>query len=293
MHREQMLKGALYMTIGFFFVAVSGAFVKAANALTSSLWVIFIAYSFACVIQFFVNLPKGFAFLKTTKPFGHCARIVFGTFSTLLYAYSIKHIPLLNATLLFNTTPLFVPIFAILILKNKVPLKIWASLLFGFIGVAIILHPDVALLNHPGNIVGLASGLFQAITFIIVKILTKSEPVERINFYFFLGSSIILGPLAYFLAAPPPMESVLWSLCAGAISFISQYFVVSAYQCADASHIGAFQYTSVIFAGLIGWLIWDQTPNFYDLIGILCVMLGGILAITLYHLKTPKKLIDE
>src|SRR5579862_5786553 len=140
MHRDQMLKGALYMTIGYFFVAVSGSFVKAANALTSSLWVIFISYIFAFLIQFFFNLPKGFAFLKIRKLFGHCALIVFSTFSTLLYAYSIKHIPLLNATLLFNTTPLFVPIFAILILKTKVPLKIWASLLFGFIGVAVILH---------------------------------------------------------------------------------------------------------------------------------------------------------
>ncbi len=278
------------MTIGFFFVAVMGAFVKAANATTSSLWVIFIAYGFACVIQFFFNLHKGFAFLKTQRPWGHAARVVFGAFSTLLYAYSIKHIPLLNATLLYNTAPLFVPLFAIFILGSKVPLKIWGSLLVGFIGIAMILHPDLTLLKKPGNLIGLSSGIFQAMTFIIVKALTATEPVQRINFYFFLGSSIILGPLAYFLADTPPLESVLWSLCAGFVSFFAQFFIVKAYSCADPCHIGAFQYTSVVFAGLIGWLIWNQTPTIYDLIGMGIVMLGGILAISLYHLKTSKKL---
>jgi drug/metabolite transporter (DMT)-like permease len=290
MQNEKMLQGSLYMTIGFFFVAVFGAFLKAGNATASSLWVTFIAYGFACIIQFFFNLNKGFAFLKTKRPWGHAGRVVFGAFSTLLYAYSIKHIPLLNATLLYNTAPLFVPLFAIFILGSKVPLKIWWSLLLGFIGVALILHPDSTLFKQPGNLIGLASGIFQALTFIIVKALTSTEPVQRINFYFFLGSTIILGPLAYFLAETPPLESVLWSLCAGVVSFFAQYFIVKAYSCADAAHIGAFQFTSVVFAGLIGWIIWQQTPSINDLIGMGVVMLGGILAISLYHLKTSKKL---
>jgi drug/metabolite transporter (DMT)-like permease len=288
MQNEKMLQGALYMTAGFFCVAVFGAFMKAGNALASSLWVTFIAYGFACVIQFFFNLKQGLGFLKTKRPIGHASRIVFGAFSTLLYAYSIKHIPLLNATLLYNTAPLFVPIFAIFFLHSKVPFKIWISLLFGFIGVAMILHPDLSLFKKPGNLIGLASGIFQAMTFIFVKSLTMTEPVQRINFYFFLGSTLILGPLAYFLADLPPLESVLWSLCAGFVSFFGQYFIVKAYSCADASHIGAFQYTSVVFAGLIGWLIWDQTPTIYDLIGMAIVMFGGILAISLYRVKPTK-----
>lgn len=290
MHREKLLQGSLYMTIGFFFVAVFGAFLKAANATASSLWVIFIAYGFACLIQFFFNLPKGFAFLKTKRPWGHAGRVVFGAFSTLLYAYSIKHIPLLNATLLYNTAPLFVPIFAILILRTKVPAKLWGSLFVGFIGVAMILHPDLSVFKKPGNLIGLSSGIFQALTFIIVKSLTATEPVQRINFYFFLGSALILGPLAYFLAELPPLDSVLFSLCAGVVSFFGQYFVVKSYSYADPSHVGAFQYTSVVFAGLIGWLIWDQTPTLYDLIGMGIVMLGGILAISLYRLKATKTL---
>lgn len=290
MHNEKMWQGSLYMTIGFFCVAIFGALMKAGNALASSLWIIFIAYGFAGLIQFFFNLPQGFAFLKTKKPLGHCGRVVFGAFSTLLYAYSIKHIPLLNATLLYNTAPLFVPIFAIFLLRTKVSFKIWISLFLGFIGVVMILHPDVTLIKQPGNLIGLASGIFQALTFIIVKALTMTEPVQRINFYFFIGSAIILGPFAIFLTEPPPLECVLYSLAAGVVSFFGQYFIVKAYSIADPSHIGAFQYTSVVFAGLIGWLIWNQTPTIYDLIGMLIVMLGGILAISLYHLKPSKKL---
>lgn len=278
------------MTMGFFFVALFGGFLKAGNATASSLWVTFIAYSVAGIIQIFFNLNRGWEFLKTNKPLRHASRIIFGAFSTLLYAYSIKHIPLLNATLLFNTAPLFVPIFAIFILKNKIPIKILGSLIFGFIGIIIILKPDLSILQNPGNLIGLSSGLFQALTFIIVKTLTETEPVQRINFYFFFGSALILGPLAFLLAPIPPFESWFWSLCAGVMSFFAQYYIVKGYQCADASHIGAFQYTSVVIAGFIGWIFWNQTPSIYDLIGIFFVVLGGILAITLYHVKTPKQL---
>lgn len=288
MEREKMFKGSLFMTIGFFFVAITSGFIKAALASTSILWVIFITYLFAAIIQFSLNLPKGIHFLKTQRPLGHIARVGFGAFATLLYTYSIDHISLLNATLLFNTAPLFIPLFAMFMVKTRVPLKIWGSLFFGFIGVIFILKPDLSVFHNPGNLIGLASGIFQGLTFIIVKMLTKTEPVSRINFYFFFGSSLILAPLIYFFSELPPLQGWIWSLCAGVMSFFAQYFIVKAYDYAEVSHIGAFQYTSVVFAGIIGWIFWDQRPSIFDLIGVFFVILGGILAITLYHLKTPK-----
>lgn len=290
MEREKLLQGSLYMIIGFFFVAIYGAFLKAAtNSIESILWGTFISYLTPCIIQYCCIAKKGVVFLKTKKYGSYAGRIIFGVLSTLLYISSIHYVSLLNATVLYSTTPLFIPIFAIFILKSKVPAKIWASLIIGFIGILFILRPDESILKRSGDLIGLSSGAIQALAFIFVKILTKTEPIRRINFYFFLFSALLLLPLVILFWEPHPFIDWIWAISAGIAGFFAQLFIVKAYQEAEASEVGAFQYASVVFSGLIGWIVWKQTPALFDLIGVLLIMIGGILAVTMFnkkHLKT-------
>lgn len=285
--REKMLKGALCMTVGFCFLATSGALLKAASEGASTLWVTFFAYFFGFLMQCLFVCREGISFLKTKHIGGHIRRAVFGSLTTVLYILSMHTVSLLNATLLLNTAPLFIPVFAIFFLKTKVPVKIWISLLLGFIGVIFILRPNVVLFEKLGNLYGLGAGIAQSLAFIFVKMLTKTEPVKRINFYFFLLSSCFFAPFALYFWETPPLLNWILVFFVGIVSFFSQLFIVKAYHYADASHVGPFQYTAVVFSGLIGWMIWNQIPTFYDLMGVILVILGGILAITLYHGKPP------
>ncbi len=285
--REKMLKGALCMTVGFCFLAISGALLKAASQNASTLWVTFFAYFFGFLMQCLFVCREGFSFLKTNHIGGHIRRAIFGSLTTVLYILSLQTVSLLNATLLLNTTPLFIPVFAIFLLKTKVPAKIWISLLLGFIGVVFILRPNLVLFEKLGNLYGLGAGIVQSLAFIFVKMLTATEPVKRINFYFFLLSSCLLAPFALYFWETPPLLSWILVFCVGIVSFFSQFFIVKAYHYAEASHVGPFQYASVVFSGIIGWVIWKQVPGIYDLIGVILVILGGILAITLYHSKPP------
>jgi drug/metabolite transporter (DMT)-like permease len=286
MERERILQGSLYMTAGFFFIALSGAFLKAATEFTSSVWVILIAYLLAGLIQLILISKEGFSFLKTKRIGGHFGRAIFGALSTLFYVIALNHISLLNATLLLNTAPLFVPIFAIFLLRTKAPLRTWGFLGLGFIGVILILKPQLISLQNAGNLIGLASGIIQALAFIFVKMLTTTEPVKRINFYFFFLSSCLLLPFVFLTGKAPSFHGWIWALCAGVMSFLAQFFIVKGYQLADASHVGAFQYASVIFSGIIGWIIWNQQPVLHEIIGTLFVILGGVLTIIFYKTKS-------
>jgi drug/metabolite transporter (DMT)-like permease len=282
MKDEDILKGALCMTLGFLFVALYAAFFKAASTSASTPWIIFISYLFAGLIQFFFICNKGVKFFKTRRIGSYAGRIFFGLFSSFLFMMAIKRVSLLNATLLFNTTPLFVPILAIFLLKTRVPLALWLSLILGFIGVVFIIKPQEFLLHDPGNLIGLSAGVIQALAFIFVKKLTTTEPVRRINFYFFSLSALMLAPYILLTWETPPPLIWIWTLCAGLMTFLGQLFIVKGYQYADASHVGPFQFASVLFSGIIGWLIWNQTPTLNDLIGALFVISGGTLAIVLF-----------
>jgi len=294
MQREDMIKGSLCMTAGFLFQALFGAFLKAATVSASGVWALTISYCFACLIQLLFISKEGFAFLKTKRVWGHLGRVIFGALSTLLYVYSLNLVPLMNATLLLNTAPLLVPIFAIFLLKTKASLKTWIFLLIGFIGVLFILNPNFSSLGSPGNLIGLTSGIIQALAFIFVKMLTSTEPIKRINFYFFFISFCMFVPFALYSWHTPPLEIWIWALCGGITSFLSQLFIVKGYHYADASHVGPFQYASVIFSGIIGWVVWKEIPALNDLIGTLLVILGGALAIMFYtpKIKPPRSSLD-
>ncbi len=271
------------MTLGFLFQALMGAFLKAATVSASAAWALLVAYVFAGVVQFLSLSHEGFQFIKTTRIGSHLGRAVFGMLSTLLFVLVLPEISLLNATLLLNTAPLFVPILAIFLLNTKAGWKTWISLCVGFLGVALILKPNISSFYNDANWIGLASGLIQALAFIFVKKLTATEPIRRINLYFFILASCMLAPWVAVFWQTPLWESWLWALCAGAASFLAQLFIVKGYHHADASRVGPFQYASVVFSGVIGWIVWNQVLVLHEIAGTVLVVLGGVFAIVFYQ----------
>lgn len=267
------------MIIAFFFIAVFCTLLKVAGESGSKIWVTFIAYLSAFILHTIYMWEKP-SFLKTRRIVRHFFRGFFCVAATLLYIWAMHSIPLLDATLLFNTTPLFIPLLSIFFLKSKVSWKIWLSVVIGFIGVFLILKPTDDIFKEIGDILGLASGLFLALAFIQIKLLTTTEPGNRIIFYFFLFGTLLMVPFLFF-AEVPPLRTWIFGSLAGVSFVLTQIFIVKAYQSAEAHDVVAFQYTSVIFAGVFEWIFWHQAPTILTLIGVILVIIGGSLVILL------------
>lgn len=274
-----MIRGSIYMTITFFFVALFGLFLKIGQVGTTAIWMTFMAYLSSFIFAGILVLKEGLLFLKTRRFSILFLRAFFGTSATILYVIALKYIPLINATLLFNTTPLFVPIFCLLILKMKVPWKVWIAILIGFIGILFIIRPTFSSLGRPGDLLGLGSGICLALAFTMVKILTNTEPIKRINFYFFGIGTLLMFPFLFFSYPTPSLINWGWAAGTGVFFILCQIFLIKAYQCAEPHEIGVFQYTSVVFAGLFDWLFWHKVPSILTLIGVVLVVIGGGLAI--------------
>lgn len=283
-----ILKGSIYMIICFFFVALFGLFLKlAATAEGTTIWPTFLAYISAWVCMLVWTAKEGLSFLKPKRPFVIIWRALFGALATLLYVIALQRIPLVNATLLFNTTPLFIPLLALVFFRRRVPAIAWLSILVGFAGIIFIIRPREDIYSSIGDWIGLASGFSLAIAFIIVGILTRTEPLKRINFYFFLIGSLVFVPWLVFLPSLPSLPTFLWSLAAGGAFVLTQYFLVKAYSHAEPHEVGALQYSSVVFAGFFDWAIWHKVPTLFTFIGILLVIIGG--ALTIFLSKKPKQ----
>lgn len=279
MQNESFLRGILFAILGFFMMAVFGIFVKLACQTGSVLWVSFLCYIVGTLLLIPYLCRKGLHALKTEKFKYHLGRIVFGLTASLLYTLSLNYIPMVNATLLFNTTPLFIPLLSIYMMNTHISTPTWWAILLGFIGVIILIKPTVEIFHQSGDLIGLASGMSLAVAYVFVKMLAATDPLQRIVFYYFFGGAILQLPLLYFAGPFPPMDAVGYSIAAGASLLVAQMSLVKAYSLADAADVGIFQFTSVIFVGFIDWLIWSQVPPVRDWLGIALVILAGIVII--------------
>lgn len=274
-----ILKGSVYAIAAFFCMALFGILTKEALKGGSAIWVSFIAYVTGTLILVPYVFKRGFLdYLKSQHYSNLIGRAVFGTMASLCYTISINYIPIVNSTLLFNTAPIFIPLIAILFLKERIEKSIWIAVAIGFIGIIVIIKPTEAIFTQTGNLIGILSGICLAIAYLLTKVLTATDPGIRIIFYYLGLGSLLQIPFLFFTQSLS-REGFFYAVISGAVLLVAQIALVNGYKYATASQIGIYQYSSVVFVGLLNWLLWNEIPTSNDLVGILLVALAGIVII--------------
>lgn len=258
--------------------ATAGALIKLASAELPNPVVVFLRNAFGLLMLMPWLLKPGLSGLKTRRPLNHLIRVTVGLAAMYCYFYAIAHMHLANAVLLNYSQPLFIPFIAWLWLGERPPARIWPAVAIGFAGVALILKPDSGLISLVG-VIGLSAGILAATAMVSIRRMADTEPTTRIVFYFTTLATLI-SALPAMLAWQTPSTTVwLYMLGTGGLATIGQLMLTRAYALAPAAHVGSLIYTTVIVAGLLGWLIWGETPGLLDLVGVTLVMLAGVLVV--------------
>lgn len=279
-HRENAALGGLLIVIAFLCVAIMSAFGKAAAQVSTATIVFF--QNFISLLLFLPwALRQGPTPLKTSRIGLHILRACAGLLSQVLMFAAVKKMPLMNAVLLTNSAPLFIPLITWAWLKEKISGIVWASLLVGFVGVVMILKPSAALITNPAALIATTAAIFSAFALVTVNRLSTTETTQRILFYYFLISSIVTAPFAIWNGAIfQPRATMDWLYLVGIGVFMaaSQLLIILAYRHASAGRIAPFNYSVVVFSGLIGWFVWKNAPDLLSLFGVILVTAGGILS---------------
>ena len=269
--------GALLIVLAFACVAVMSAFGKAAKGVPTGILVLF--QNFISLVLFTPwVLGKGISELRTTRTWLHIVRAIAGLLSQVLMFVAVKKMPLVNAVLLSNSAPLFIPLVTWAWLKERIGGMVWMSLFVGFAGVILILKPGLALLSDPTALIAISAAVFSALALVAVNRLSNTEPPRRILFYYFLYSSAAAAPFALLNWRTPTYREWLFLGGIGLMMAVSQLLIILAYKHASAGRIAPFNYTVVIFSGLIGWVVWNNAPDLLSLAGVLLVTAGGVLS---------------
>lgn len=234
---------------------------------------------FRNVVGLILFLPfifkQGIGFVKTEKLWMHTWRSIVGLAAMYGFFYAIAHLKLSNAMVFTYSSPIFIPVIAWLFLKEKITIAMLCAAVLGFIGVFCVAKPDQGLLNWI-SVIGIASSLLASMAFVTVRALTQTEPPERIVFYFCLIGSVLSVIPMFWMWRTYHVKELLFLIGAGILANVSQIFMSHAYRLAPAGQIAPVNYMAIIFAGVWGFLLWNEVPDLYSVIGF-CIILLAIL----------------
>lgn len=267
---------ALLVVLSGFLFALMGALIKEASTQVPSAVTVFFRNFFGLLILLpWIRLRK--VSIRTRSFHLHALRALAGLTAMYCFFYAIAHLDLAEAVLLNYTLPLFMPFIAFFWLGEEVPPSLKAAVIIGFVGVAFILKPGGGVFE-PAALIGLSAGVLGALAQVTIRRLTATEPVTRIVFYFASIATVVsflpLLRLSFTLNARILITLFLAGLC----GTVAQLLLTGGYAGAPASRVGPFIYSSVVFAALFDWWIWDQVPDLLSITGALLVCGGGILA---------------
>lgn len=239
------------------------------------------------LLPFMIYRGEFFSAIRTKHYFSHWGRGLMGVLSMGTWFTAIGMLPLPEAFALGYASPLIAVILAVVMLGETVRLFRWAAVVIGFGGIVVIVWPGLSLLQEGklettqaiGAICALASSAFAALAVILVRKLLTTEGSSSIVLHFSINSSLLaLLTLPFGWLWPTPWEASILIL-SGLFGGIGQILLTESYRHADTSTIAPFDYISMLWGIMFGYVLFGEVPTVHVIIGSTIVILAGMAII--------------
>lgn len=221
-------------------------------------------------------LGPGFACLRTDRPGAHVMRTVVGMGGMIFNFLGVVLLPLAEATTIGFTAPIFATIMSALFLHERTGLHRWGAVAMGFVGMLIMVQPGSSAFPLFGGTIALIGAFMTACVSILLRQLARTEEPLAIVFWFCVISLLPLGVgLAIF---GRPHDATEWGLLAliGLGGGVSQICLTVALKWAPISVVLPMDYSSLLWASLLGWLVWSEWPGPATWAGAVLIVASGL-----------------
>lgn len=254
--------GIIYIICSAFFFALMNMFVRMAGDLPSvqkSFFRNLIAFFFALIIMKKDQIP--FTCKKENRS-SLVLRATFGTLGILCNYYAVDHLVLSDASMLNKMSPFFAVLFSYVILKEKISLRQGAVVVGAFLGSLLVIKPTFANMDLLPSLIGLMGGLFAGAAYTFVRKLTTNGEKGPMVVCFFSGfSCLVTLPFLIFDYHPMTLAQLGILLLAGLSAAGGQFTITAAYTYAPAREISVYDYSQIIFAALLGFIVFGDVPD--------------------------------
>jgi S-adenosylmethionine uptake transporter len=276
-HGGSLLAGELTLTI------VIASIVKLLEPQIPIFQILLCRYLFCLpLLMVYGRITIGSQFLKVTNTRILLLRTVCGFMGLCMWYLAIATINISSATVLLNTMPLFITLLSALIARESVGIRRTLAVIFGFVGVLIILFPLKADFNLIGSIYALLGALFSALMFVFIRMLGKSDASVPTAIWYNTFGALASGILCLFLtdfkftnySEANIFQPWLLLILTGILASFQQFFLAESHQHADASALAPLHYLSIPLGVFFGFILFGDVITIKFVFGTLIIIVS-------------------
>lgn len=262
--------------IGIFCLVLNDAMAKWLTAHYPPMQIIFLRNLLALPMVGAIALSiGGWTALQSRHLWIHLLRGLLMVGAAYTFFLGLKILPLAEATSLVFAAPIFITALSVPLLGEHVGWRRWIAVIIGFVGVLIIVRPGAATFQ-PASIFVIATAIFYALFMISARWIARDENFWTMMFFVVLFPMLFSG-----LIVPLQWEGLQMShlpLILGMAVFgnLGVTLIGHAFRLGSAAVVAPFDYTALIWASVLGWLVWDEIPEIWTYIGAAVIIVSGI-----------------
>lgn len=223
-----------------------------------------------------VFMRGGIGILRTQQKKLHLLRSLMGIAAMGLAFYAFSLMRLADAVSILHTAPLFMTALSVILLRERVGIRRWSAVLIGFAGMLLVVRPGAGMLES-GSLFMLGAAFLIGCTTIVIRHLSKADDPVCITFYFTATGVVVslVGSLLQGWTTPPPADLALLMLV-GLLGGMAQYLMTLSYRHLAIGIVSPLKYLSIVFSGVIAYLVWGEIPDLQSFAGIVIIIATGL-----------------
>lgn len=222
--------------------------------------------------------------LSTRRPWLQLLRTSLLTVEMGLVLIAFRTLPLADAHAIFAATPLLITALAVPLLGEQVGWRRWLAVLAGFVGVLVILRPGLAVIE-PAALLAVLCMVMYAFYQILTRLASRGDAAPTSYLFQTVGAALMLSLVGPFFIVPMRLADIPMFLSLGALGALGHYALVRALTVAPAAVVQPFTYTLLLWAIVIGFLVFGDFPDRWTLIGAGIVVAAGIYTAWREHVR--------
>ncbi|TNE33283.1 MAG: DMT family transporter [Alphaproteobacteria bacterium] len=275
--KVENLKGILLMVVGICLLSTMDAVAKLlVEANYSVIQILFIRGLVTMpFLLLWVLMRGGIARLRTRKIKAHIIRALFGFAAPMCFFLSLKNLPLADATVIFFVSPFIMTAASVPLFGEKVGIHRWGAIVVGFMGVLIVMQPTSGALQMDAFFV-LGAAVCYCAFMLSGRWLGSTESTFAIVFYATAGLTLLAGIFTPFFWQPIPLDDLGLIGVMAALSLTANTLMVRSFTIAEVGVITPFEYTGLLWAVLLGFVIFSDLPALNVWIGVAVIGSSGL-----------------
>ena len=222
-----------------------------------------------------VLVEGGISELRTKRPTAHLFRYILVLILSFTFFWVLSQMKLADAIAISFTAPILIAALSVPLLGEHVGWHRWTAVLIGFVGVLVILRPGSGVFKWAA-VAAVGSTVVYALLLISTRALKSTETASALMFYPQFGMAITGIFLVPFFWVPPTLFDLGLFALAGALGSLGIVCLTNAFRLAPAATVSPFEYTALIWATLLGYLLWSELPDRFTLLGAAIVISSGL-----------------